>query len=110
MMFGLLSETAMSSMRPPMLAGPTERKRNDARSGSVETLIVGGATRAAACADIAESAYHKAANGTVRRANRRNAILMRLVLVGVARRGRRTLQRRSTTTAPPFITQRTRCT
>src|SRR5262249_49400133 len=33
--------TAMSSIRPPMLAGPMERNRNGARSGSVDGLIIG---------------------------------------------------------------------
>ena len=39
-MLGSLSATAMSSMRPPMLAGPMERKRNGASSGSAEALIM----------------------------------------------------------------------
>src|ERR1043166_9676010 len=38
MTFGLLSDTAMSSNRPPMLAGPIERNRNADRSGMDETL------------------------------------------------------------------------
>src|SRR6266496_2412113 len=36
MMFGSLSDTAMSSMRPPMLAGPIERNLNAPRSGSAD--------------------------------------------------------------------------
>src|SRR5213594_3402571 len=41
MMLGSLSDTAMSSMRPPMLAGPIERKRNGASSGSLEAFSIG---------------------------------------------------------------------
>src|SRR5436190_21379697 len=39
MTLGSDSETAMSSMRPPMLAGPIERKRKLRRSGSSDWLI-----------------------------------------------------------------------
>src|SRR4029079_1071622 len=42
MTFGSLSDTAMSSMRPPILAGPIERKRNDLSKPSVDWLISGG--------------------------------------------------------------------
>src|SRR5438874_2667599 len=39
MMFGSLSDTAMSSMRPPMLAGPTDRNRKLCSRGSADWLI-----------------------------------------------------------------------
>src|SRR5437016_920417 len=48
MTFGSLSLTAMSSMRPPMLAGPIDRNLNDASSGSADVLTV-RARSAAAC-------------------------------------------------------------
>src|SRR3954464_13427704 len=38
MTLGSVSETSMSSMRPPMLAGPTDRKLNDERTGFDEML------------------------------------------------------------------------
>src|SRR5687768_9560893 len=57
MMFGLLSETSMSSMRPPMLAGPMLRNRNERRSGSVDWLIIGAAAAwPPACAPTSEVA------------------------------------------------------
>src|SRR5690242_21467188 len=52
MTFGSDSETAMSSMRPPMLAGPIERKRKLRSSGSSDWLIgvgSGGAAAGAGC-------------------------------------------------------------
>src|SRR5690242_2623624 len=42
MTFGSLSDTAMSSIRPPMLAGPIERKRKLLSSGSSDWLITRG--------------------------------------------------------------------
>src|SRR5215203_4054603 len=42
MVDGLLSSTAMSSTRPPMLAGPIDRQTNDLRIGSSLRLIGGG--------------------------------------------------------------------
>ena len=44
-MFGSDSDTATSSMRPPMLAGPIERNRKLCSSGSEDLLIIGGAAR-----------------------------------------------------------------
>src|SRR6185437_15938989 len=41
MTFGLLSDTAMSSRRPPMLAGPIDRNRKLLRRGSFDWLISG---------------------------------------------------------------------
>src|SRR5687767_4278826 len=41
MMLGSLSDTAMSSMRPPMLAGPIERNLNGLSSPSDDWLIIG---------------------------------------------------------------------
>src|ERR1043166_8765216 len=38
MMFGSVRETSMSSRRPPMLAGPTDRKLKDERTGFDEML------------------------------------------------------------------------
>src|SRR5262245_37448726 len=38
---GLLSETSMSWMRPPMLAGPMLRNRNCLSNGSDDWLIIG---------------------------------------------------------------------
>src|SRR4051794_516666 len=48
MTLGSDSETAMSSMRPPMLAGPIERKRKLWSSGSDDWLMTGGGGGAAA--------------------------------------------------------------
>src|SRR5918993_2633526 len=52
MMFGFVAETSMSSMRPPMLAGPMLRNRNGTSSGSLDALITGrlGAPVGGACA------------------------------------------------------------
>jgi hypothetical protein len=41
MMLGSLSEIAKSSIRPPMLAGPTDRNRKFASAGSFDWLIIG---------------------------------------------------------------------
>src|SRR5579871_1657128 len=46
MMLGLLSDTAMSSIRPPMLAGPIDRNRKLCRSGLLDSLISGPLRRA----------------------------------------------------------------
>src|SRR6185436_5379787 len=43
MMLGSLSETAMSSMRPPMLAGPIDRNLKLVNIGSGDWLISRGA-------------------------------------------------------------------
>src|SRR6478735_10692896 len=44
----LLSTTAMSSTRPPMLAGPIDRHTNGRRAGSSDMLIGGGSAGAGA--------------------------------------------------------------
>src|SRR4030095_4567406 len=48
MMLGSLSETAMSSMRPPMLAGPIDRNLKLANIGSCDWLISRGVAVAGA--------------------------------------------------------------
>src|SRR3569832_2332032 len=48
-MFGSDSLTSMSSIRPPMLAGPMMRNRNDDNAGLEERLVT-------CCADAADSA------------------------------------------------------
>src|SRR6266540_2535187 len=66
MTFGSDSDTAMSSMRPPMLAGPIERKRKLWSSGSDDWLIGGDS--------VAAGAWPCASGRTARPARARAAI------------------------------------
>src|SRR5437764_291880 len=68
MTFGSLGATSMSSRRPPMLAGPIERKRKLARVGFAETLKLG--SRAAAprpCAKTGAASSGNERTGMTRR-------------------------------------------
>src|SRR5678815_2860799 len=79
MMLGSLSETAMSSIRPPMLAGPMERNRNFERSGSADALITGGRLDVFSWAMATDetNANAVAARGTAGRNRRRMGRLRR---------------------------------
>src|SRR5439155_6956042 len=69
MTFGLLSDTAMSSNRPPILAGPMERNRNADRSGLAETLK--GVSRCAAPRPCAKASVGKEDSAVSARARKR---------------------------------------
>src|SRR5215467_15822887 len=79
MTFGSESETSMSSMRPPMLAGPIDRNRKLERSGFWETLNVSRGGPPPPCA----SSSGGAAPAAPERRSRRSAWAMVSILVGV---------------------------
>lgn len=64
-MFGLLSDTWISSMRPPMLAGPIDRKRKLARRGFDDWLMA-AESRRGCCAASEDRAATPAAASTMR--------------------------------------------
>src|SRR4051794_5051619 len=64
MIRGSFSYTAMSSMRPPMLAGPMERKRELASSGFDERLIMRVSRRVALPCAVTDVAGRTVARAT----------------------------------------------
>src|SRR5712692_8550074 len=102
MMFGSLSETAMSSMRPPMLAGPIERNRKLERTGLPTGLMTGLMTGLAdgangPCEPAIAARSGTAINGAARRRIRRNRVCMDGVLRknALRKRSRRAVSHRT---------------
>src|SRR2546427_734328 len=82
-MLGSLSDTAMSSMRPPMLAGPIERKRKLDSSGLVDALIIASRWPAPPpCPWVATSATRSgmAIRGSATRAIPRSPVCITIIL------------------------------
>src|SRR6478735_3363141 len=85
MMLGSLSDTAISSMRPPMLAGPIDRKRKLASRGSLDWLMTRTGGAGAGTCDFNDGAIRAA---TTRANPKRTNKSERLRISGVPR-GRR---------------------